>query len=43
MKVNQVFDQALFLLLITAGLNMLVDAISHRFRPRDVPLDEPCT
>ncbi|WP_110685409.1 PhnE/PtxC family ABC transporter permease [Salinicola aestuarinus] len=37
------FDQALFLLLITAGLNMLVDAVSRRFRPRDVPLDEPCT
>ncbi|GHB16071.1 PhnE/PtxC family ABC transporter permease [Salinicola rhizosphaerae] len=37
------FDQAFFLLLITAALNIAVDAISRRFRPRDVPLDDPCS
>lgn len=37
------FDQALFLLLITAGLNIAVDVMARRFRPRDVPLDEPST
>jgi len=37
------FDQAFFLLLITAVLNIAVDAISRRFRPREVPLDDPCS
>lgn len=29
------FDQAFFLLLVTAGLNIAVDAIARRYRPRD--------
>ena len=37
------FDQALFLLLITAGLNIAVDAAARRFRPREVPVDDPCS
>ncbi|WP_110691336.1 hypothetical protein [Salinicola halophyticus] len=37
------FDHAFFLLLITAVLNIGVDALSRRFRPREVPLDDPCS
>lgn len=37
------FDQAFFLLLVTAVLNIVIDAISRRFRPREVPLDDPCS
>ncbi|WP_251977935.1 PhnE/PtxC family ABC transporter permease [Salinicola avicenniae] len=37
------FDQAFFLLLITAALNIAVDALSRRFRPREAPLDDPCS
>ncbi|WP_110707673.1 ABC transporter permease [Salinicola sp. CR57] len=37
------FDQAFFLLLVTAVLNIAIDAISRRFRPREVPLDDPCS
>ncbi|MDH4572194.1 PhnE/PtxC family ABC transporter permease [Salinicola acroporae] len=37
------FDQAFFLLLVTAALNIAIDAISRRFRPREVPLDDPCS
>ncbi|WFF40379.1 ABC transporter permease [Salinicola endophyticus] len=37
------FDQALFMLLITAGLNIAVDAAARRFRPREVPVDDPCS
>ncbi|WP_245904550.1 PhnE/PtxC family ABC transporter permease [Billgrantia lactosivorans] len=36
------FDVALFLLLVTAALNIAVDALSRRLRPRAVPLDDPC-
>ena len=31
------------LLLVTAALNIAIDAISRRFRPREVPLDDPCS
>ncbi|CAO1661130.1 PhnE/PtxC family ABC transporter permease [Salinicola sp. NYA28a] len=37
------FDHAFFLLLVTAALNIAIDAISRRFRPREVPLDDPCS
>jgi len=37
------FDQAFFLLLVTAVLNIGIDALSRRFRPREVPLDDPCS
>ncbi|WP_110642394.1 ABC transporter permease [Salinicola sp. CPA57] len=37
------FDQAFFLLLVTAALNIAIDAISRRFRPREAPLDDPCS
>ncbi|MEG3113806.1 ABC transporter permease [Salinicola sp. 4072] len=37
------FDHAFFLLLVTAGLNITIDALSRRFRPRQVPLDDPCS
>ncbi|WP_346299749.1 ABC transporter permease [Halomonas sp. BM-2019] len=37
------FDVALFLLLITAALNIAVDALSRRLRPRDgAVMDDPC-
>lgn len=36
------FDVAFFLLLITAALNIAVDALSRRLRPREAPLDDPC-
>ncbi|NWO56278.1 PhnE/PtxC family ABC transporter permease [Chromohalobacter israelensis] len=44
------FDQAFFLLLVTAGLNIAVDAIARRYRPREtsshcdrrVPGDAAC-
>ncbi|GAA0642260.1 PhnE/PtxC family ABC transporter permease [Halomonas beimenensis] len=36
------FDVAFFLLLITAGLNIAVDTLSRRLRPREVPLEDPC-
>ncbi|MCK2184505.1 PhnE/PtxC family ABC transporter permease [Halomonas getboli] len=36
------FDTAAFLLLVTAGLNIAVDALSRRLRPREVPLEDPC-
>lgn len=37
------FDQAFFLLLVTAALNIGIDVISRRFRPRELPLDDPCS
>lgn len=37
------FDQAFFLLLVTAALNLGVDALARRYRPRDVILDDPCS
>ncbi len=36
------FDVAFFLLLVTAALNIAVDALSRRLRPREAPLDDPC-
>lgn len=36
------FDVAFALLLITACLNVLVDALARRLRPRDVTHDDPC-
>ncbi|ERS87659.1 MULTISPECIES: ABC transporter permease subunit [unclassified Halomonas] len=37
------FDVAFFLLLVTAGLNIVVDALSRRLRPREgALLDDPC-
>ncbi|UYG02713.1 ABC transporter permease [Halomonas sp. LR3S48] len=36
------FDVAFFLLLVTAVLNIAVDALSRRLRPREAPLDDPC-
>ncbi len=30
------FDQAFFLLLVTAGLNIAVDALARRYRPREI-------
>ncbi|MDR5865552.1 PhnE/PtxC family ABC transporter permease [Halomonas koreensis] len=36
------FDVAFFLLLVTAGLNIAVDALSRRLRPREAPLEDPC-
>ncbi|PMR79975.1 ABC transporter permease [Halomonas urumqiensis] len=36
------FDVAFFLLLITALLNILVDALSRRLRPREVPFEDSC-
>ncbi len=35
------FDIAFFLLLVTAALNIAVDALSRRFRPKEAPLDVP--
>jgi len=37
------FDQAFFLLLVTAGLNIAVDALARRYRPREVVMDDPCS
>lgn len=36
------FDQAFFLLLVTAMINIAVDAAARRYRPRDVVMDDPC-
>ncbi|WP_197038243.1 ABC transporter permease [Billgrantia saliphila] len=36
------FDVAVFLLLVTATLNIAVDALTRRFRPREAPIDDPC-
>ncbi|MGQ4879709.1 PhnE/PtxC family ABC transporter permease [Billgrantia sp. LNSP4103-1] len=36
------FDVAFFLLLVTAALNIAVDALSRRLRPREGPLEDPC-
>ncbi|ALM54749.1 ABC transporter permease [Halomonas huangheensis] len=36
------FDVAFVLLLITATLNVLVDALSRRLRPREATQDDPC-
>ncbi|MDL4861544.1 ABC transporter permease [Halomonas elongata] len=35
------FDVACFLLLVTAALNIAVDALSRRFRPKEAPLEVP--
>ncbi|MBZ9559948.1 MULTISPECIES: ABC transporter permease [unclassified Modicisalibacter] len=37
------FDQAFFLLLVTAGLNIVVDTVARRYRPREVVMDDPCS
>jgi len=36
------FDVAFFLLLVTAGLNIVVDALARRLRPSETPMDDPC-
>jgi phosphonate transport system permease protein len=37
------FDVAFFLLLVTAMLNIAVDALSRRLRPKDgAVMDDPC-
>ena len=37
------FDVAFFLLLVTAALNIAVDALSRRLRPREAPIEDPCS
>ncbi|PMR73214.1 PhnE/PtxC family ABC transporter permease [Billgrantia endophytica] len=37
------FDVAFFLLLITATLNIAVDSLSRRLRPREAPVEGSCT
>ncbi|WP_205599148.1 PhnE/PtxC family ABC transporter permease [Halomonas faecis] len=37
------FDVAFFLLLITAALNIVVDALSRRLRPREAPIEDPAS